>query len=356
MSNISQGITLDVEAGSLPVAEGVEALISGLDKVSRELSSIRATDPFRKTKIAVLIPCYNEAVSIRKVITDFRAALPGGAIYVYDNRSTDNTAALAREAGAIVRNEPWPGKGNVVRRMFADIEADVYVMADGDATYDTSVAPEMVARLLNDNLDMVVGIRRNVYSNAHRTGHGFGNKLFNEVYRSLFGPMFSDIFSGYRVFSRRFVKSFPSISSGFEIETEMSVHASQVRMPVAEIETDYGAREEGSVSKLRTFHDAFRILRTLFMLFKEIKPAKFFGVIAGTLAISSLLLGYPLLQTYMDTGMVPRFPTAILITGLMLVSAISLVAGLILDSVARGRLENKRMIYLGLASPALKDA
>jgi hypothetical protein len=240
--------------------------------------------------------------------------------------------------------------------MFADIEADVYVMADGDATYDPSVAPEMVGRLLNEKLDMVVGIRRNVYSNAHRTGHGFGNKLFNSVYRSLFGPMFSDIFSGYRVFSRRYVKSFPSISSGFEIETEMSVHASQVRMPVAEIETNYGAREEGSVSKLRTFHDAFRILRTLFMLFKEIKPAKFFGVIAGSLAILSLMLGYPLLETYMETGLVPRFPTAILITGLMLLSAISLVAGLILDSVARGRLENKRMIYLGLTSPALADA
>lgn len=316
---------------------------------------IKTSEQASDMRIAVLIPCYNEEISIEKVIIDFRNALPGAVIYVYDNRSTDNTASIAREAGAIVRSEPWPGKGNVVRRMFADIEADVYVMADGDATYDAAIAPEMVSRLLDDNLDMVVGIRKNVYSNAHRTGHGFGNKLFNEVYRRLFGPMFSDIFSGYRVFSRRFVKSFPSISSGFEIETEMSVHASQVRMPVAEIETDYGAREEGSVSKLRTFHDAFRILRTLFMLFKEIKPAKFFGVIAGSLAIISLLLGYPLLQTYMQTGLVPRFPTAILITGLMLLSAISLVAGLILDSVARGRLENKRMIYLGLVSPALKD-
>jgi glycosyltransferase involved in cell wall biosynthesis len=352
----SKGLAIDVSIDNLPVAPSMDALVSGLDSVNHELILNGLPGQFGNAKIAVLIPCYNEAISIRKVITDFRSALPGGIIYVYDNRSTDNTATLAREAGAIVRSEPWPGKGNVVRRMFADIEADVYVMADGDATYDTSVAPEMVERLLNENLDMVVGIRRNVYSNAHRAGHGFGNKLFNNVYRRLFGPMFSDIFSGYRVFSRRFVKSFPSISSGFEIETEMSVHASQVRMPVAEIETDYGAREEGSVSKLRTFHDAFRILRTLFMLFKEIKPAKFFGVIAGSLAILSLLLGYPLLQTYMETGLVPRFPTAILVTGLMLLSAISLVAGLILDSVARGRLENKRMIYLGLASPALKDA
>lgn len=305
----------------------------------------------RRCRIAVLIPCYNEAVSIQKVIRDFQAVLPEAVIYVYDNRSTDATAAIARNAGAIVRNEPWPGKGNVVRRMFADIDADVYLMADGDATYDANVAPQMVARLLEEKLDMVVGIRKNVYANAHRTGHGFGNKLFNGVYRRLFGPMFSDIFSGYRAFSRRFVKSFPSVSSGFEIETEMSVHASQVRMPVAEIETDYGAREEGSVSKLRTFHDAFRILRTLFLLFKEIKPVKFFGVIAAALGLLAFILGYPLLTTYMETGLVPRFPTAILVTGLALLSAISLVAGLILDSVARGRLENKRMIYLSLTPP-----
>jgi glycosyltransferase involved in cell wall biosynthesis len=355
MTKINQRLSHEVSVDNLLKEADVEVRASSLNKVIPEHMTIKASEQFSDTKIAVLIPCYNEAISINKVITDFRNALPGAVIYVYDNRSTDNTASIAREAGAIVRNEPWPGKGNVVRRMFADIEADVYVMADGDATYDAAVAPVMVSRLLEENLDMVVGIRKNVYSNAHRTGHGLGNKLFNEVYRSLFGPMFSDIFSGYRVFSRRFVKSFPSISSGFEIETEMSVHASQVRMPVAEIETDYGAREVGSVSKLRTFHDAFRILRTLFMLFKEIKPAKFFGVIAGSLAIISLLLGYPLLQTYMQTGLVPRFPTAILITGLMLLSAISLVAGLILDSVARGRLENKRMIYLGLVSPALKD-
>jgi glycosyltransferase involved in cell wall biosynthesis len=303
---------------------------------------------FASIGIAVLIPCYNEALSIRQVVEGFRASLPTARIYVYDNRSTDDTAAVARAAGAIVRSEPVPGKGNVVRRMFADIEADVYIMADGDATYDATVAPEMVGRLLDEQLDMVVGIRNNVYANAHRKGHGFGNMMFNRIYANLFGGLFTDIFSGYRVFSRRFVKTFPSISSGFEIETEMSVHACQVRMPVAEIPTEYGARQEGSVSKLRTFHDAFRILRTFFLLFKEIQPVKFFGTIAAVLTVLSLILGYPLLTTYMETGLVPRFPTAILITGLMLMASVSVVAGLILDSVARGRLELKRMVYLGL--------
>ena len=311
-----------------------------------ELEQKRAA--FGSVEIAVLIPCYNEALSIRQVVEGFRASLPTARIYVYDNRSIDDTAAVARAAGAIVRSEPVPGKGNVVRRMFADIEADVYIMADGDATYDATVAPDMVARLLDEQLDMVVGIRNNVYANAHRKGHGFGNMIFNRIYANLFGGLFTDIFSGYRVFSRRFVKTFPSISSGFEIETEMSVHACQVRMPVAEIPTEYGARQEGSVSKLRTFHDAFRILRTFFLLFKEIQPVKFFGTIAAVLTALSLILGYPLLTTYMETGLVPRFPTAILITGMILMASVSMVAGLILDSVARGRLELKRMVYLGL--------
>jgi glycosyltransferase involved in cell wall biosynthesis len=305
-------------------------------------------DTFQGIDVAVLIPCYNEALSIARVIGDFRNALPAAKIYVYDNRSVDDTAAVARAAGAIVRFEPMPGKGNVVRRMFADIEADVYVMADGDATYDPTVAPEMVARLLDEQLDMVVGIRRNVYANAHRKGHGFGNMIFNHIYSGLFGGMFTDIFSGYRVFSHRFAKTFPSISSGFEIETEMAVHACQVRMPVAEIETDYGARQEGSESKLRTFRDAFRILRTFFLLFKEIQPMKFFGVIAVVLVATALLLGAPLLTTYMETGLVPRLPTAVLVASMMLMASVSLVAGLILDSVARGRLEIKRMVYLGL--------
>lgn len=307
------------------------------------------------SNIAVLIPCYNEALSIAKVICDFRVALPSAKIYVYDNRSTDDTSSVARLAGAIVRFEPWPGKGNVVRRMFADIDADVYIMADGDGTYDPKVAPQMIAKLLNEHLDMVVGTRRDVYSNAHRLGHGIGNKLFNGIYRSLFGPLFTDIFSGYRVFSRRFVKSFPAISSGFEIETEMSVHASQVRMPIAEIQTEYGARQEGSVSKLRTFRDAFRILKTIALLFKEIQPARFYGGIAVLLLLISLVLGYPLLDTYMHTGLVPRIPTAILVTGIILLAGVSFGSGLVLDSVARGRLEMKRMVYLGFSLLQTKE-
>ena len=299
-------------------------------------------------EIAVLVPCYNEEITIERVVRDFVNAIPTAHIFVYDNCSTDHTIVRARAAGAIVRNEPWPGKGNVVRRMFADIDADVYVMADGDATYDPTVAPYMILRLLAERLDMVVGTRSDVFSNAHRVGHGFGNRLFNRLYRGLFGPIFTDIFSGYRVFSRRFVKSFPAISNGFEIETEMSVHASQLRMPVSEIKTRYGAREEGSVSKLRTFRDAFRILGTFLLLYKEIYPARFFGAIAVFLALLALGLAYPLFETYFETGLVPRLPTAILTTGLVMLAAISLVSGLILDSVARGRLEHKRLLYLGL--------
>jgi glycosyltransferase involved in cell wall biosynthesis len=298
--------------------------------------------------IAVLLPCFNEGLSIAKVVGNFQRVLPRAHVFVYDNRSTDDTAAEAARAGAVVRSEPWPGKGNVVRRMFADIEADVYVMADGDGTYDAVAAASMVDRLLLEHLDMVVGTRMNVFADAHRKGHGFGNRVFNGLYGSLFGPMFTDIFSGYRVFSRRFVKSFPAISSGFEIETEMSVHASQLRMPIAEIPTAYGAREAGSSSKLRTFRDGWRILTTFLMLFKEIRPARFFGTIAAVLGSVSLLLGAPLLLTYLETGLVPRFPTAILATGLMLMAALSLGIGLMLDSVARGRLEQKRLVYLGM--------
>ena len=296
--------------------------------------------------VAVLLPCHNEALSIARVVAGFRTALPTARIFVYDNRSTDDTSAVARRAGAIVRAEPWPGKGNVVRRMFADIDADVYLMADGDGTYDPAIAATMVRRLVADHLDMVVGTRRNVYDNAHRKGHGFGNRLFNRFYRQLFGPLFTDIFSGYRVFSRRFVKTFPAVSSGFEIETEMSVQASQLRMPIAEIETDYGAREEGSNSKLRTFHDAFRILGTQMLLFKAIKPARFFGYIASALVVLAGVLAYPIVVRFIEYHDVPRFPTAILATGLVLLAAISLLAGLILDSVAAGRLEQKRLAYL----------
>ncbi len=297
-------------------------------------------------EIAVLIPCHNEGLSIARVVRGFQAALPTARIFVYDNCSTDDTSAQARAAGAIVRAEPWPGKGNVVRRMFADIDADAYLMADGDGTYDPGVAATMVRRLVVDHLDMVVGTRRDVYANAHRKGHGFGNRLFNRFYRQLFGPLFTDIFSGYRVFSRRFVKSFPALSSGFEIETEMAVQASQLRMPIAEIETTYGAREEGSASKLRTYHDAFRILRTQVLLFKEIKPTQFFGSIAVVLVLAAALLAYPLVVRFVEFHDVPRFPTAILATGLVLLASISSLAGMILASVAAGRLEQKRLAYL----------
>lgn len=297
---------------------------------------------------AVLIPCFNEGLSIAKVVTEFKQTLPDSLIFVYDNNSTDNTAEEASRAGAIVRREAWQGKGNVVRRMFADIDVDLYVLVDGDGTYDASAAVKMVGLLLDDHLDMVVGTRMNVYEDAHRQGHGFGNYVFNRLYRGLFGPLFTDILSGYRVFSRRFVKSFPAVSSGFEIETEMSVHASQLRMPIAEIPTEYGARQEGSESKLQTFRDAFKIFRTFLLLFKEIRPARFYGVIAMLLSIASVVISLPLLITYIETGLVPRFPTAILATGLMLLAAISLGSGMVLDSVARGRLEYKRLVYLGM--------
>lgn len=296
--------------------------------------------------IAVVIPCHNEAQSIARVVAGFRAALPTATIFVYDNCSTDDTSIEARRAGAVVRAEPWAGKGNVVRRMFADIDADVYVMADGDGTYDSSFAGAMVRRLVVDHLDMVVGTRRGVYDDAHRKGHAVGNRLFNRFYRRMFGPLFTDIFSGYRVFSRRFVKTFPAVSSGFEIETEMAVQASQLRTPVVEMETTYGKREEGSTSKLRTFRDAIRILLTFVLLFKAIRPLRFFGTIATCLVTVAVLIALPLFETYFETGRVPRLPTAVLATGMVLLAAITATAGLVLNSVAEGRLEQKRLAYL----------
>jgi glycosyltransferase involved in cell wall biosynthesis len=297
-------------------------------------------------KIAVLLPCYNEALVIRQVVQKFREVIPSARIYVYDNNSSDNTISEARAAGAIVRKALWPGKGNVVRRMFADIEADVYLMADGDGTYDAMAAPQLIFTLLENRLDMVVGTRKNIYENAYRFSHGFGNKLFNGLYRAMFGRLFNDIFSGYRVFSRRFVKSFPAISSGFEIETEISIHTSQLRMPIAEIATSYGKRQEGSVSKLHTVRDALRILKTLIVLFKEVYPLRFYGILAAGLSLLAFALSLPLLFTYIETGLVPRLPTAILVTGMVLLSAICMVCGLILDSLARSRLEQKSMWYL----------
>ena len=301
--------------------------------------------------IAVLLPCYNEEAAIARTVAEFRAALPGAAIYVYDNNSRDRTVEVARAEGAIVRTERIQGKGAVVRRMFADVDADIYVMADGDATYDAGAAPALVARLRDEQCDMVVGSRVHQESDAYRRGHVLGNRMMTGILARLFGRSFTDIFSGYRVFSRRFVKSFPVLSVGFEIETEISVHALELRMPTAEIETAYGARLEGSHSKLSTYGDGFRILRTIATLYRVERPLWYFGGVAVLLAAVALLLALPLAVTYAETGLVPRFPTAILVTGLMILAALSFFAGLILDTVVRGRREVKRLAYLSLPAP-----
>jgi glycosyltransferase involved in cell wall biosynthesis len=299
-------------------------------------------------RIAVLLPCYNEEAAIGATIAGFRAALPSAAIYVYDNNSRDRTVEVARGAGAVVRTERMQGKGHVVRRMFADIDADIYVMADGDATYDAGAAPEMVRMLVEERLDMVVGARRTAVEEAYRRGHRLGNALFTGMLARLFGRSFSDIFSGYRVFSRRFVKSFPVLSTGFEIETEISVHALELRMPVGEIVTAYGARPEGSVSKLSTWGDGWRILKTIATLFRIERPVLFFGGIGALLASIAVILAIPLAITYARTGLVPRLPTALLSTGLVIVAFLSFFCGLILDTVVRGRREMRRLAYLAL--------
>ena len=302
-------------------------------------------------KIAVLLPCYNEEAAIGETVAGFRAALPDATIYVYDNNSTDRTREVAAAAGAVVRSERQQGKGHVVRRMFADIDADVYVMADGDLTYDPAAAPTMVELLLTDGLDMVVGTRRHERKDAYRGGHVVGNKVFTGLLSGLFGRSFSDIFSGYRVFSRRFVKSFPVLSAGFEIETEMSVHALELRMPVGELETVYAARPEGSHSKLSTFSDGWRILRTIANLYRMERPVLFYGSIGALLLFVAILLAIPLVETYVQTGLVPRFPTAILVTGMVIVAVLCVFTGLILDTVTRGRREVRRLSYLSLAAP-----
>ena len=303
--------------------------------------------------MAVLLPCYNEEAAIADTIAGFRAALPQAAIYVYDNNSVDRTVELARAAGAIVRNEKMQGKGNVVRRMFADVDADVYIMADGDLTYDPKAAPAMVAMLLAEQLDMVVGTRQHEAADAYRGGHVLGNRLFTGLLAKLFGRSFTDIFSGYRVFSRRFVKSFPVLTAGFEIETEISVHALELKMPVGEIETAYGARPEGSASKLSTYSDGWRILKTIGTLYRVERPVLFFGSIAALLLLLAIVLAVPLVLTYLGTGLVPRLPTAILVTGLGIVAVLSFFAGLILDTVTRGRREMRRLAYLAYPAPTV---
>lgn len=302
-------------------------------------------------RIAVLLPCYNESAAIAQTVADFRAALPAAHIYVYDNNSSDGTAEIARAAGAIVRTERMQGKGHVVRRMFADVEADIYVMADGDATYEAAAAQALIAQLVDEQLDMVVGARKSEVEAAYRRGHRLGNAMLTGMLARLFGRTFTDILSGYRVFSRRFVKSFPVLSAGFEIETEISVHALELRMPVSEIVTAYAARPEGSESKLNTYRDGWRILNTIMRLFRYERPLVFFGAIGGVLALTAILIALPLLFTYVETGEVPRFPTAILATGMMTLAALSAMTGLILDTVVRGRLETRRLAYLAYPAP-----
>lgn len=303
-------------------------------------------------RIAVLVPCYNEEAAVATVVADFRKALPSAAIYVYDNNSRDRTAAAAREAGAIVRSEHRQGKGHVVRRMFADVEADVYVLVDGDATYDAPSAPRMIDRLLDDHLDMVVGLRVDQIQAAYRLGHRTGNRMLTGFLASIFGHTFKDILSGYRVFSRRFVKSFPVLSDGFEIETELAVYALELSLPVAEIETPYYARPEGSFSKLNTWRDGFRILGTMLKLYRSERPLRFFTVIGILLALASVILAIPIVITFIETGLVPRLPTAVLSMGLMIMALLSLSSGLVLDTVTRGRREMKMLAYL--SQPALK--
>lgn len=301
--------------------------------------------------VAVIIPCFNEEVAIPKVVADFRAALPGATIYVYDNRSTDRTAEVAAAAGAIVRPERRPGKGNVVRRMFQDVEADVYVMVDGDDTYDAAVAPRLVARLLDERLDMVVGRRVETHQAAYRGGHRLGNLALTGLVKSLFGSHLDDMLSGYRAFSRRFVKSFPSSSREFEIETELTVHAMQMRMGCAELEASYKERPSGSSSKLRTFRDGWRILLTIVNLVRNERPLAFFAAIAALLWLTAGVLAVPLFTVYLETGKVPRFPTAILCSGITIVGVIALGTGLVLDLVAHVRREVKRLAYLSYPAP-----
>jgi glycosyltransferase involved in cell wall biosynthesis len=302
-------------------------------------------------EIAVLVPCFNEEAAIGKVVADFRAALPAATIYVYDNNSTDGTVAVARQAGAEVRSEHRRGKGNVVRRMFQDVEADVYVMVDGDDTYDAGVAPRLVARLVDENLDMVVGRRVETHQQAYRAGHRLGNAVLTGLVRWLFAARIADMLSGYRVFSRRFVKSFPSFSREFEIETELTVHAMQMRMPVAEVDTSYKERPPGSASKLRTFRDGWRILLTITNLMRNERPLMFFSLVGMLVFVLALVLGIPVFLDWLDTGFVPRFPTAILAMGLAVIGVLCVATGLILDLVSHVRRETKRLAYLAQPAP-----
>jgi glycosyltransferase involved in cell wall biosynthesis len=304
-------------------------------------------------RVAVLVPCFNEEAAVAAVVADFRKALPAAEIFVYDNNSSDRTVAVARAAGAQVRGERRQGKGHVVRRMFADVDADIYVLVDGDATYDAASAPRMIDAMISGHLDMVVGLRVDQVQAAYRPGHRAGNWMLTSFLSSVFGQAFKDILSGYRVFSRRFVKSFPALSDGFEIETELTVHALELALPIAEIETPYYARPEGSFSKLNTWRDGFRILGTILKLYRSERPLRFFTAIGIFLMLVSVGLAIPVLITYFEEGIVPRLPTAVLSMGLMILAVLSVSSGLVLDTVTRGRREMKLLAYL--AQPALAD-
>ncbi len=331
------------------IHERLAAAEAALHAVGQHLSPA-----LRHVDIAVLIPCFNEAASISDVVKSFRVALPNARIYVYDNNSHDTTAAVAREAGAIVRREPLQGKGHVVRRMFSDIEADVYVMVDGDGTYDAAAAPRLVSRLLECQADMVVGARITTDKEAYRAGHRLGNRMLTGLVAWLFGDRFTDMLSGYRAFSRRFVKSYPALAKGFETETELTVHALELDMITAEVQTAYGARRVGSVSKLSTFRDGLRILRTIGRLMRDERPLLFFGGLAAAGMLVAIGLGFPVLGEYFSTGLVPRFPTAFLCATLAVLSAISLISGVILETVALGRREMKRLAYNQVESLAAR--
>jgi glycosyltransferase involved in cell wall biosynthesis len=322
-----------------------------MTEAARVAAGATGLDTGGRRAIAVMVPCFNEEAAIASVVADFRAALPEAAIYVYDNNSTDRTVELARAAGAIVRRETHQGKGNVVRRMFADVDADVFVLVDGDATYDAASARTLVARLREDRLDMVVAARIDGEEAAYRPGHRLGNRLFSGFVDLVFDATFTDILSGYRAFSRRFVKSFPALSRGFEIEIELTVHALELELPVAELATPYYARPQGSVSKLDTWRDGFRILATLVNLYRTERPLAFFGALGAVLAVVSVVLAIPIFATFLREGLVPRFPTAILSTGLMLLAFLFAVAGLILDTVTKGRRELKLIAYLAQPAP-----
>ena len=315
--------------------------------------ALRGNDAFPPGggRVAVLVPCFNEEAGVAKVVADFRAALPQATIHVYDNNSTDRTAEVARAAGALVRRETHQGKGNVVRRMFSDVDADIYVLVDGDATYDAASAGAMIARLVDDRLDMVVAARVQREEAAYRPGHRTGNRLFTGFVASVFRTTFTDVLSGYRVFSRRFVKSFPVLSRGFEIEIELTVHALELELATAEMATPYYARPQGSASKLSTWRDGFRILLTIVSLYRSERPLAFFTAVGVVLAFVSIGLAIPLLVTYLQQGLVPRIPTAVLSTGLMVAAFLSVVAGVVLDTVSKGRREMKLLAYLAHRAP-----